>query len=228
MSDHAVRPRYSALAFRGFDMVLAPWRATHLNVAPIPPVPSGIAPDRPLVIVANHVSWWDGFLLRDLHLRLRPRAPMYTVMNSDELRQRPFFRILGCVPLQRGSPSSMLALVRALRRAARERPDASVVYFPQGRIWPSGRRPLGFHRGIELVAGALAPCTLLPVALHVEPLNRAAPTAFVLPAAPIALEEGGRIRAAALDAAVAARLAALAHILATRGEEAVQHIVEIA
>jgi hypothetical protein len=227
VSAAILRPRYSALAFRGFDTLLAPWRATHLNRAPLPPLPT-VPADRPLILVANHVSWWDGFLLRDLHLTLRPGAPMYTVMSSDELQRRPFFRLLGCVPLEPGSPSSLLALVRGLRHAVQARPDASVLYFPQGRIWPSSRRPLGFRRGIEVVMRALAPCTVLPVALHVEPLNRAAPTSFLLPASPLECSDAASPGATVLEAAVAARLDALSDVLTMHGEDAVQHIAELA
>jgi hypothetical protein len=225
MTNGAVVPRYSALAFRGFDMLLAPWRATHIQRAPLPTV-RGIPADRPLLIVANHTSWWDGFLLRDLHRVLRPSSPMYTVMGSAELQRRPFFRLLGCVPLDADSRTGVRALLRGLQAAAAKRPDCSVIYFPQGRIWPSGRRPLGFRRGIELVVRALAPCTVLPVGLHVEPLNRATPTAFVLPAEPLVCAAGAHVGADTLEAAVSERLDALARILSSHGEDAVRHFVE--
>jgi hypothetical protein len=222
----AARPRYSALAFRAFDLALAPWRATHLHRAPIPALPVGLPDDRPLLLVANHTSWWDGFLLRDVHRLLRPRSPMYTVMTRTELERRPLFRHLGCVPVEPGSPSSLLALLRGLRAAVARRPDASIVYFPQGRIWPSSRRPLGFLRGVELVARAVAPCHVLPIALHVEPLQRAAATAFVLPGRPVAWPGDGAT-VGTLERTVTDRLDSLARFLSEHGESAVQHIAEL-
>jgi 1-acyl-sn-glycerol-3-phosphate acyltransferase len=212
-------PLYSSAAFRVFDLFFAPWRRTRLQTAPILGLPGvvGVAKDRPLVIVANHTSWWDGFLLRDVHLALRGSAPMHTVMMASELRRQPFLHLLGAMPLQAGSSSSLLRCLRTLRTATRKQPDTSLLFFPQGRIWPSWRRPLGFQRGVELFLRSLAPCYVLPVGLHIEALNRVAPTAFVTL---------GRIRrfpeepqdAAALERSVESLLDSLTSLLQTHGE----------
>jgi 1-acyl-sn-glycerol-3-phosphate acyltransferase len=217
-----LRLRYSRAASRGFDLFFQPWRSRRITRTPMVNLPSDVPTDRPLLIVANHTSWWDGFLLRDVHTALRPRAPLYAVMTATELRRHPFLRLLGGVPLQPGSPASLLRLVRALRDAARTRPACTVIFFPQGRIWPAWRRPLGFQRGVELFARALAPCCVLPAALHIEPLNHAAPAAF-LRLGSLLHVPGQDVTAVALEAAVTAELDELAAVLCTYGESAAQH-----
>jgi 1-acyl-sn-glycerol-3-phosphate acyltransferase len=209
--------RYSAAASALFDAAFRPWRRTRLHTAPILGLPAGLPADRPLVIVANHTSWWDGFLLRDVHAALRPGAPVHTVMTATELRQHRFLSLLGAVPLQPGSPSSLLRLLRTLRRGVESTPAMTVVFFPQGRIWPSTRRPLGFQRGVEVLLRSLGSCIVLPAAIHMEPLNRAAPTAFVSLGEPRSCPGTG-LSASELEAAVAERLDHVAGLLHRHGE----------
>jgi len=64
-------------------------------------------------------------------------------------------------------------------------------YFPQGRIWPVTRRPLGVRRGIEAVARALAPVDLIPVSIHLEPLADLRPTPFLWIGPPISVDPSG-------------------------------------
>jgi 1-acyl-sn-glycerol-3-phosphate acyltransferase len=172
------QPTYSDLTMRAFEFFFSRWRARRLHIRPLgfPPQPPDAAP---LLLIANHTSWWDGFLLRDVQRALRAGCPLYSVMTAQELRRNPFLRRIGAVPIEQGSAGSMLGLLRTLQRAAHEQPGMTVSFFPQGRILPAWQRPLGFRRGVELLVRALQPCWILPVGIHVEPLNRTSPTAFV-------------------------------------------------
>jgi 1-acyl-sn-glycerol-3-phosphate acyltransferase len=222
----SLKPRYSALAFRCFDLFFKPWRARRLTRTRIAGLPRQLPRDRPLLLVANHTSWWDGFLLRDVHTALRPRAPMYSVMTEAELQRLPLLRLLGAVPLRQASADSLRRLLSGLRAATRERPDTSVLFFPQGRIWPAWRRPLDFHRGVEVVARALAPCYVLPVALHVESLHRSSPAAFVRVGRVMHVPEQ-TVTAGMLELAVAEQLDLTADLLAEYGESAAQQLNEL-
>lgn len=173
------RPGPSRLASAAFDLFFDPWRRTRLRVAPLAGPQPALAPDRPLLLVANHTSWWDGFLLRDVHRLLRPTAALRTVMTERELGRFAFLRLLGAVPLDPASPMSFRRLLRRIEAEVAAAPGTGFAYFPQGKIVPAWRRPLGFRRGVELVWRAMGPCQVLPVALHVEALNHVAPTAFI-------------------------------------------------
>jgi 1-acyl-sn-glycerol-3-phosphate acyltransferase len=223
----ATLPRFSALAFRAFEMVFRPWQARRLTRAPILGLPAALPSDRPLVLVANHVSWWDGFLLRDIQLALRPHAPMYTVMTAHELRRFPFLRLLGATPLDAASRTGTLRMLRSIGAAAARRPDCVISFFPQGRIRPSWAQPLGFQRGIELLLESVGPCCVAPVALHVEPLNAIAPTAFTS-IGPLLLAPGDEVSAGRIEEAVAGQLAGIFELLSTHGEDIHSHLREIA
>jgi hypothetical protein len=177
-------PGGSPIALRAFDRIFLPWMHRRLRIR-IAGLPGRLPPGRPVVLVANHTSWWDGFLLREVHRLLRPRAPLHTVMLASELRRRRILRALGGVGIEPGDAGTLLTALRTLRERVDRSPETVVIFFPQGRIWPTHRRPLGFQRGVELFVRRLAPATVLPVAIHLEPLHRVAPTAFVLAGASI-------------------------------------------
>ncbi len=212
--------RWSPLAVRGFEACFRPWRDARVRtlVAGLPAQPPR---DVPLLLAANHVSWWDPFTLREVQRALRPAAPFHTVMLESELARRPFFRRLGVVGLDPASPASLRGCIRQLRRLLDERPDATVCFFPQGRIWPSFKRPLAFRPGITLLARELAPLIVLPVGLHVEPLNATRPTVFASAGPPIRVDS--HLDAAELETAVERETDAILAFLSRHGENAPRH-----
>ncbi len=174
-----MRTRYSPGVWAGFEMFFRPWMHRRLDGIHLRGEKhTAWLPDLPVILVANHVSWWDGFLLREVHRRIRPDAPLHVVMTEGELQRFPLFRWMGAVPLGDG-PLAARRLLTDLESHRDARPDAVFGYFPQGRIWPSHRRPLGFERGVAWLAARLAPVAIVPVGLHLEPLTRPGPAAFV-------------------------------------------------
>jgi 1-acyl-sn-glycerol-3-phosphate acyltransferase len=211
--------RFSPHALWLFEAFFRPWMRRRLHSVHVAGLPERLPEGLPLVLVANHVSWWDAFLLREVQRVLRPRGPVRTLMLEPELRRFPFFRWMGVVGAAPGNPASVARAMRALAEGARERPDSTILYFPQGRIWPSHRRPLGFARGVEGLLRRLTPVTVLPVAIHLEPLTAAAPTAFLSIGSPI-LCNGHVPGASLLERRVTAELDALLTFLALHGEAA--------
>jgi hypothetical protein len=203
---------------RVFDRFFLPWMRTRIDIR-ITGLPPELEPGRPVLIIANHVSWWDGFLLHEVHRALRPRAPLHTVMLESELRQHRLLRSLGAVGIHPESAASVARCIRTLRGRLERRPDSMVAFFPQGRIWPAAMRPLGFRKGVELFARNLPDAAILPVAIHIEPLNRITPTAFLSAARPV--EPGSSASGAShLESAVTAELDRILDFLTEHGESA--------
>jgi 1-acyl-sn-glycerol-3-phosphate acyltransferase len=172
-------------AWAAFEVPFAPWMRRRLR-GPFILGDSGHfrLPAGPVLMIANHVSWWDGFLLREAQRLIRPDAPFSVVMAADQLRRHRYLRWLGAIPLEAG-PMGPRRLLRSLQRRCVRTPDLMIGFFPQGRIWPSWRRPLGFAPGAAWLASRLSPITVLPVGLHVEALNQLAPAAFISLGAPM-------------------------------------------
>ena len=203
-------------AWRAFDAVFDPWMRHHVRVC-IAGTRSLQLGDDPVMLVSNHVSWWDGFLLRAIQKRIRPESPFYSIALERELSRQPLLRLIGGIGIVASSPSSILGSMRELERRCLEDRRSVIGFFPQGCITPSFRRPLGFNRGIELFARRLGPLTIIPVALHIEPLNGMAPTAFVRVGEP-ELAPNGLVSASALQERVSGLLDSTLAILSIHGE----------
>lgn len=216
-------PESSHTAFKLFDAVFDPWMGRRLHDIRIhvsaPPPESG-----PVLLCLNHVSWWDGFLARRLARTLRPGAPLFTVMLEREIRPRPWLRRLGAIGLEPGSAASLKSVLRQLADVGKRHPDAVVSFFPQGKIWPSSRRPLGFKRGIEAAYKALGAQALLPVGIHLEPGRHPSPTAYVLAGAPVQLDQATSV--ADLEGRVEAQLNLIGGFVTKYGEDADQQRFE--
>jgi 1-acyl-sn-glycerol-3-phosphate acyltransferase len=215
-----VTSRFNPVAVAAFEAFFRPWRDRRVRTL-MAGLPAGLPPDVPLLLAGNHTSWWDPFTLREMQRALRPSSPVFVVMLERELARRPYFRRMGVHGIEPGSGASLRACARQLRERLAERPDGTVVFFPQGRIWPSFKRPLGFHPGVGFLARELAPLIVIPVALHVEPLSSTRATVLASAAEPIRVD--GALPPAALEAAVAAELDALLAFLAQHGEDAPAH-----
>jgi 1-acyl-sn-glycerol-3-phosphate acyltransferase len=211
--------RWQPPAVRAFELFFRPWRDARVRTL-VAGLPRAL-PNGPLLLAANHVSWWDPFTLREVQRALRPGAPFFTVMLEAELARRPFFRRMGVVGLDPASPASLRACIRQLRRLLDEHRDGSVCYFPQGRIWPSFKRPLAFRPGIGLLARELAPLVVLPVGLHVEPLSATRPTVFAAAAEPLFIDRD--LDPTDVEIAVEREVDAIHAFLARHGEDAPRH-----
>ncbi len=214
-----MRSRFSPLALRAFESFFLPWQRRRLSATLLAGLPRHLPADLPLILASAHVSWWDAFTLRHLHRALRPAAPIYTAMTERELRRFAYFRLIGVFGLDPESAGSVRGALRFWEDRARERRDSTLIFFPQGRIWPSHRRPLGFARGIELFARRVSPCVVLPVAIHHEPLSASAPTVFAYAGEPI-VTDGGDVDQSRVEHAVEAASDALLAFVAEHGEDA--------
>lgn len=213
------RFRYSDLAWRVFNPWFRPRMKLGVRTTRVAGIPELLPARRPLLLVSNHVSWWDGFILRGVQQAIRPRQPLHIVMLEGELARRPLLRRLGGVGLDPGSTASLLSLLRDFREERRRDPAFSALFFPQGRIWPSHRRPLGFLGGVRLLSQALAPVTVLPLGLHLEGGKGMAPTAFVSVGRPLAVTDGS-LSPEVVEARVEEEVGAIHHFLSQHGEDA--------
>lgn len=104
--------------------------------------------DAPLILYANHSSFWDGFITHAVAQHFRRDG--YAVMEEQNLARYRFLSRLGAVSIRRHDKSSALETLRYLKTLL-QRPRAAVVLFPQGQQQPDGLA-LKFERGIEVLA----------------------------------------------------------------------------
>ena len=152
----------------------------------------------PLIIYANHGSWWDpmvAFLLAD---QLFPARSHFAPMDASALARYPILRKLGVFPLEMNSPRGGAQFLRTGKAVLA---SGGVLWItPQGEFVDPRRRPVRFKPGLAALASRAVPCTLLPLAIEYTFWDERLPEALLLFGNPIRLE-------AAPESPIDARLA---------------------
>lgn len=145
-----------------------------------------VAERGPVIFAANHVAWWDAFVLVTLDRELRTEG--HALMEAGNLRALPFFGWLGAVPVD---PARPMPGLRAAARLA-EHPGQALWIFPQGSQRPAHLRPLGFRGGVRVLGRLASRAAVVPVALQYAFRQSPRPAAYVSFGAPLA---AGRVAA---------------------------------
>ena len=102
--------------------------------------------DLPVLLVSNHISWWDGFWAMYLNLKIFRRR-FHFMMLEDQLKKYMFFNKTGGYSIKKGSRS----IIESLNYTARLLSDKKnlVLIFPQGEIQSIYTGTLHFEKGLE-------------------------------------------------------------------------------
>lgn len=180
----------------------------------------------PLVIVANHPSWWDAALFTWLSATMFADKRSFAPIDADMLRRYPFFARLGAFGVKAGSfsgASSFLAVARHVLAA----PDGLLFVNAEGRFRDVRGRPLEIAPGLaHLARDAPAGVTFLPLAIEYAFWDERRPNLLLRFGEPIPVHVlaglSTRERGARLAGGLGAAMDALAVAAASRDAEAFQ------
>jgi 1-acyl-sn-glycerol-3-phosphate acyltransferase len=101
---------------------------------------------RPVLLLGNHISWWDGFWPLELNRRFF-RKRYHVMMLEEELQKRPFMAQGGAFSIQPGSRD----LINSLHYAAEllQQPENLVLIYPQGKIHSQHEHRIRFNPGVN-------------------------------------------------------------------------------
>lgn len=110
--------------------------------------PPELAADKSVLLLQNHISWWDGFWayrLNDLYFGRR----FHVMMLEEELAKRKFLTYAGAFSIRKSSRS----VVESLRFGTQllQDPQNLLLLFPQGKIESQQVARLHFGKGVERV-----------------------------------------------------------------------------
>ncbi|HEX9930572.1 MAG TPA: lysophospholipid acyltransferase family protein, partial [Pyrinomonadaceae bacterium] len=132
--------------------------------------------DLPLILYANHSSWWDG--LAAFEIGRAARLDHFLMMEEKQLKQLFLFRRLGAFSVVRENPRESLRSINYAVEILKEKPNRSLWIFPQGEILPSDARPLHFYQGLARIIEITGECVAAPVAMRYEFLGEFKPVVF--------------------------------------------------
>lgn len=105
--------------------------------------------DEPLLVYANHTSFWDGFAAHALSEANHRDG--YALMEEQNLARYPFLRRIGAFSIRRGEAKSARETIKYAAQLLKQ-PRAVVCVFPQGTLAPRANAPLRLEGGVELLA----------------------------------------------------------------------------
>ena len=119
----------------------------------------------PLIVYANHPSWWDPLSLILLSRHFLPDACHYGPMDAAALKHYGMFRKLGMFPVESGTPRGAAQFLRAAREIF-STPNSVLWVTPEGRFTDMRTRPAVFRPGLAALVARTGACTLVPLALE--------------------------------------------------------------
>ncbi|MEM6294655.1 MAG: lysophospholipid acyltransferase family protein [Myxococcota bacterium] len=174
------------------------------------------AAEAPLLIIANHTSWWDSLVALWLSVEQLEDVAFYGMMDAANLEKLRFFRWIGVFGVDRTSRRDGARVVRYALELLRRRGTA-IWMFPQGAERPP-HEPLKFEPGAAGIAKRAPAVRVIPVALSYVFEGEEKPNIYVSIGAAMPHGAEGSASREAQAAAVEAELAVIRTHLETRGE----------
>ena len=130
----------------------------------------------PLLIYANHTSWWDGLLA--FEISRAARLDSFIMMDELNLRRFFLFQRLGAFSISRD--------FRGMRESIKYSADLMLAdsnrtlwIFPQAEIVPTDFRPIHFYNGAARIVEKVGKCFTVPLAFRLEFTGEFKPEIFV-------------------------------------------------
>ncbi len=101
--------------------------------------------NRPILIISNHFSWFDGFIQIALNFKVFKRRLNF-MMLEKELSKNMFLTKIGACSISKGKRSSIESLEYAVEMLQNK--ENLFLFFPQGRIKSIYIREFTFEKGL--------------------------------------------------------------------------------
>jgi 1-acyl-sn-glycerol-3-phosphate acyltransferase len=146
----------------------------------------------PLIVYANHSSWWDPMVSVLLAAEFMPERKHYAPMDAAALEKYGILKWLGIFPVEMASARGA---VQFLRTGEAILAAGGVLWVtPQGRFADPREQPLEFKAGTAAlaarVAAKLGSCTLLPLAIEYPFWDERLPETLLSFAEPVIVRAG--------------------------------------
>lgn len=132
---------------------------------------------KPILVIANHISWWDGFWLEYINLKMLHRK-FHFMMLEEQLRKHWYFNYTGGYSVKKNSKSIMETLnyTSELLNVT----SNMVFIFPQGKINSMHNHQIQFERGVDrIIKNCSREVQILFVANFIEYLSNSKPSLYM-------------------------------------------------
>ena len=142
----------------------------------------------PLIVYANHSSWWDPMVSVLLAETLLAERRHYAPMDASALKRYPILGKIGIFPVEMASRRGAAQFLRTSQAILE---SGGVVWItPQGRFADSRERPLGFKPGLGALAVRNPGLVMIPLAIEYTFWDERLPETLLRLGRPVHTEEG--------------------------------------
>ena len=130
--------------------------------------------DRSILLLSNHFSWWDGFLMFQLN-RLYLSKKFHVMITEDNYQKVWFLKYLGSFSVRKNSRS----IIETLEYAGKllDDPQNLVLIFPQGKLHSNHTDHIEFQKGlVNLINNSAKKFQYLFSVLFVDYFDQRRPT----------------------------------------------------
>lgn len=157
---------YSSRHLAFFDLVFTRFAHRHMRALRLarwgePEAP----PDRPVVVFANHPSWWDGVAFMLLPRRLFPERRIFIPMEAEALARYGFMRRIGVFGVETRMARGGLAFLKTAQGVLGA-PGTMLWMNAPGRFADVRERPVPIAPGLVRLPELAAEAVFLPLALE--------------------------------------------------------------
>lgn len=101
-----------------------------------------------VLVIANHISWWDGFWLMHLNLKILHRR-FHFMMLEGQLKKHWYFQYSGAYSVRKNSRSIIESLMYT--SDILKNSENMVFMFPQGEIKSLYNNSIRFEKGVKKI-----------------------------------------------------------------------------
>ena len=145
--------------------------------------------DGPLIVFANHASWWDPLSFFIISRYFLPQADHYAPMDAAALGHYSFFHKLGIFPVESGSTRGAAQFLHTARQIL-STPRSVLWVTPEGQFTDMRTRPPVFRPGMAAMVARLGACTLVPLAFEYTFWDERLPEILLSCGEPIRVKDG--------------------------------------
>ena len=178
---------------------------------------------QPLILFANHASWWDPLTTMLLGQALLPERGHYAPMDESELVRSSLFRAAGFFPMDNAAARGAAQLLRAGYQVL-ARPGSVLWITPESEVQDVRKRPIVFRPGLGALMSRSGRLTCVPVGIEYVHWDGRLPEILVNVGEPLEIADGtmedARTWTNLLSYAMAATLDELAMLAMERDPEA--------
>jgi 1-acyl-sn-glycerol-3-phosphate acyltransferase len=157
-------PPISGVTLRFFQLIVRRYFKQHFRAVMVQNGEQLANATGPLIVYANHSSWWDPMVSLLLANKLLPGRKHYAPMDADALKRYPILRRLGIFPVEMKTARGAAQFLRTSQAILEA---GGVVWItPQGRFADPREPALTFKPGLGALAMRIPTAKVLPLAIE--------------------------------------------------------------